>query len=211
MPAVDFWYEFASTYSYPAAMRVEALARERGVTLSWRPFLLGPIFAARGMADSPFNLNAAKGRYMWSDLTRVCARHGLPLRRPEPFPQNSLLAARVALALDDTRRPEFSRAVYTAEFGGGPPIAERATLAAILEGLGLNAADILERAVGAPVKDKLRSETARAESLGIFGAPNLVTADGEIFWGNDRLEEGIDWAVALTPARDEAPPRLPSP
>jgi 2-hydroxychromene-2-carboxylate isomerase len=196
VPKVDFWYEFASTYSYPAAMRVEALAAARGVALNWRPFLLGPIFAGRGMADSPFNLNAAKGRYMWRDLARICARDRLPLRRPEPFPQNGLLAARVALALDDARRPEFSRAVYAAEFGGGPPIAERATLAGILEAMGLRAGEILERAASAPVKDKLRSETAHAESLGIFGAPNLVTADGEIFWGNDRLEEGLDWALA---------------
>ena len=89
MPVADFWYEFASTYSYPAAMRVEALAASRGVRLRWRPFLLGPIFASRGMMDSPFNLDAAKGRYMWSDLKRICARLGLPLARPEPFPQNS--------------------------------------------------------------------------------------------------------------------------
>jgi 2-hydroxychromene-2-carboxylate isomerase len=195
VPAVDFWYEFASTYSYPAAMRIEALAAGRGIALHWRPFLLGPIFAAQGMTDSPFNLNAAKGRFMWRDLQRVCARLGLPLRRPEPFPPNSLLAARAALVLDDARRPAFSRAVYTAAFGGGPSIAERATIAAILEAMGLDAADILARAVSAPVKDKLRSETALAASLGIFGAPNLVTADGEIFWGNDRLEEGLEWAV----------------
>jgi 2-hydroxychromene-2-carboxylate isomerase len=196
VPAVDFWYEFASTYSYPAAMRIEALAAARDVALRWRPFLLGPIFAARGMMDSPFNLNAAKGRYMWSDLNRICARHGLPLTRPEPFPQNSLIAARVALALDDAQRPEFSRAVYAAEFGGGSPIAERTTIAAILAAIGLDANDILERASGAPVKDKLRSQTALAESLGIFGAPSIITADGEMFWGNDRLEEGLDWAIA---------------
>jgi 2-hydroxychromene-2-carboxylate isomerase len=197
MAAVDFWYEFASTYSYPASMRIEALAASRGVALHWRPFLLGPIFAAQGHADSPFNLNPAKGRYMWGDLQRICASLGLPLRRPDPFPQNSLLAARVALALDADRRPEFSRAVYTAEFGGGPSIGERAAIAAILEAMALNAGEVLDRAASAPIKDQLRAETKLAESLGIFGAPNLVTADGAIFWGNDRLEEGLDWALGL--------------
>jgi 2-hydroxychromene-2-carboxylate isomerase len=196
VPTVDFWYEFASSYSYPAAMRVEALAAARGVALRWRPFLLGPIFAARGFADSPFNLDAAKGRYMWSDLSRICAREGLPLRRPEPFPQNSLLAARVALAFDVARRPQFSRAVYAAAFGGGPSIAERGTIAALIEAMGLGAGAILERAVSAPIKDKLRAETALAQSLGIFGAPNLIAEDGALFWGNDRLEEGLDWALA---------------
>jgi 2-hydroxychromene-2-carboxylate isomerase len=195
VPAVDFWYEFASTYSYPAAMRVEALAQARGIALNWRPFLLGPIFAARGMGDSPFNLHAAKGRYMLRDLRRVCARLGLPLRRPEPFPQNSLLAARIALALDESKRPEFSRAVYTAEFAEGRSIADRATVGEILQAMNLDAEEILARAASAPNKDKLRSETALAESLGIFGAPTLATADAEIFWGNDRLEEGLDWAA----------------
>jgi 2-hydroxychromene-2-carboxylate isomerase len=195
VPVVDFWYEFASTYSYPAAMRVEALAEARGITLNWRPFLLGPIFAARGMADSPFNLHAAKGRYMWNDLRRVCGRLGLPLRRPAPFPQNGLLAARVALALDDSRRPEFSRAVYAAEFGEGRSIAEIATIAALLAAMGLDGGEVLAHAASGQIKDRLRGETALAESLGIFGAPNLVTADGEIFWGNDRVEEGLDWAV----------------
>jgi 2-hydroxychromene-2-carboxylate isomerase len=197
VPEAEFWYEFASTYSYPAAMRIEALAAAHGVALIWRPFLLGPIFAAQGMADSPFNLQAAKGRYMWRDLGRVCARHGLPLRRPEPFPQNGLLASRVALTLDSARLPEFSRAVYSAEFGAGASIAESSNIAAILETMGLDADEILRRAGTAPVKEKLRSQTARAESLGIFGAPNLVTADGEIFWGNDRLEDGLNRASAV--------------
>ena len=48
MTTVDFWYEFASTYSYPAAMRVEEAAASTGVAVRWRPFLLGPIFAAQG-------------------------------------------------------------------------------------------------------------------------------------------------------------------
>ena len=86
MPSAEFWYEFASTYSYPAALRVGALADERGVSLVWRPFLLGPIFVAHGWRDSPFNIYPAKGRYMWRDLERTCAAMGVPLKRPEPFP-----------------------------------------------------------------------------------------------------------------------------
>ena len=61
-PVLEFWYEFASTYSYPAAEGVEAAAAAAGVRVDWRPFLLGPIFAAEGWRDSPFNLYAAKGR-----------------------------------------------------------------------------------------------------------------------------------------------------
>src|SRR5215472_6854296 len=110
---LQFWFEFASTYSYPAAMRIEAQCALVGVQLRWRPFLLGPIFAAQGWNDSPFNIYPTKGRYMWRDLERICARAGLPLRRPTQFPRNSLLAARVACAAADAAwLPGFVRAVY---------------------------------------------------------------------------------------------------
>src|SRR4028119_111925 len=59
-PILEFWYEFASTYSYLAALRIEAMADEAGVALVWRPFLLGPIFSAQGRSSSPFNLYPAK-------------------------------------------------------------------------------------------------------------------------------------------------------
>ncbi len=76
MTTLQFWYEFASTYSYPAAMRIEGEAKARGVAIDWRPVLLGPIFGAQGMQDSPFNLYPIKGEYMVRDLTRLCAEDG---------------------------------------------------------------------------------------------------------------------------------------
>ena len=158
-------------------MRVEALAAERGVALVWRPFLLGPLFAAQGWRDSPFNLCPAKGRYMWRDLERICGALGLPLTRPAPFPQNSLLAARAALALDDALRPSYSRAVYRAEIGVAPE-------------------PLLARAVEDANKTALKAQTARAMALGLPDSPCLTTPDGEFFWGNDRLEQGLDWAHA---------------
>jgi len=194
MATAEFWYEFASTYSYPAAMRVAELAESRGVALAWRPFLLGPIFAAQGWRDSPFNIYPAKGRYMWRDIKRICDALGLPLIRPDPFPQNSLLAARVALALEGERRANFSRRVYAAEFGEGLPIAERALIAALLAKLDLDPEQVFCRAESDANKTLLKAESARAAELGIIGAPCLVTGDGEVFWGNDRLEQGLDWA-----------------
>jgi len=195
MAAAEFWYEFASTYSYPAAMRVARLAKARGVELTWRPFLLGPILAANGWRDSPFNIYPSKGRYMWRDMERICNALGLPLRRPEPFPQNSLLAARVALVLDGGARADFSRRVYAAEFGDGLPIADRATIATLLTSLGLDAESVLTRAENVANKALLKAETDRAAGLGVIGAPSLVTEDREVFWGNDRLEQGLDWAA----------------
>jgi 2-hydroxychromene-2-carboxylate isomerase len=198
--ALDFWFEFGSTYSYPAAMRIGALAAEAGVTVRFRPFLLGPIFQAQGWNTSPFNLYPAKGRHMWRDLERICAELSLPFRRPELFPQSGLLAARVALVgLDHPlgKSPwteDFCLAVYRAEFAEGRRIDQPETIRDILSGLNVDPEKTLAAAQTSEIKDKLRAQTAEAQRLEIFGAPTFMTPDGEMFWGNDRLERAIAWA-----------------
>jgi 2-hydroxychromene-2-carboxylate isomerase len=194
MPALDFLYEFASTYSYIAAMRITPLAQAAGVAVRWRPFLLGPIFKAQGWNTSPFNLYPAKGRYMVRDCERLCAGLGLTFRLPEPFPQNSLLAARVALVgLEEGWGEEFSRAVYRAEFCDGRQIGDATVIGGIADDLGRDGAATLARAQSDVVKTKLRANTEEAQRLGIFGAPSFVS-NGELFWGNDRLEHALDFA-----------------
>ena len=193
MSHVDFWFEFGSTYSYPAAMRLGALAKAEGVSIEWRPFLLGPIFQAQGWQDSPFNIYPAKGRYMWRDLQRVCQEQGLPLCRPSQFPRNGLLAARVACWFASEHWvPDFVRSVFAANFAEDQDISDPQVLERILAALGLPA-ERLSEAQAPAAKAQLRSETETAVSLGIFGAPTFAV-DGEIFWGNDRLEAALAWA-----------------
>jgi 2-hydroxychromene-2-carboxylate isomerase len=192
-PSLTFWYEFASPYSWLAAERIEALAAD--VEIDWRPFLLGPIFVAQGWTTSPFNLYPAKGNNMWRDMERLCALMGLsPLTRPDPFPQNSLLAARVATALPDASRPAFTRAVYRAEFAHNQPIADRAVIAQLLRDCGVDADAAVAAAETPENKAALRAATEQARALGIYGAPSWVTGAGELFWGNDRLEQALSWA-----------------
>jgi 2-hydroxychromene-2-carboxylate isomerase len=204
-PILEFWYEFASTYSYLAAMRIEAMADEAGVALVWRPFLLGPIFSAQGWSSSPFNLYPAKGRYMWRDMEREAARFGVPFHRPAPFPQNGLLAARIALlGADRGWTPAFTRAVYTAEFAGGRDIAGPEALSGILADLSLDPDAILAEAQADANKARLRRLNEEAQARGVFGAPTFLAEDGEMFWGNDRLEQALDWTLAQA-RRSEAP------
>ena len=194
-PVLDFWFDFASTYSYPAALRIRSLARPAGVSIRFRPFLLGPIFKAQGWQTSPFNLYEVKGRNMWRDLQRVCADLSIPFRRPEPFPQNSLLGARVALVgLGQGWGEDFSEALYRSQFAEGRRIDEPATVASVLAALKVEAEPVLAAAQSDAIKSELRSQTEAAKRLGIFGAPSFVTADGELFWGNDRLERALLWA-----------------
>lgn len=191
---VVFWYEFASTYSYPAAMRAEEAAKAAGVTLVWRPFLLGPIFGAQGWNDSPFNIYPAKGKYMWRDMARICQADGLTLKEPVRFPQNGLKPARLALlGQDEAWGPEFTRRVYLANFAGQKDISDEAVLSGILTSLGLDAAALTARSNESANKERLKAQTDEAIARGIFGAPSFLVGD-ELFWGNDRLDAALQWA-----------------
>jgi 2-hydroxychromene-2-carboxylate isomerase len=195
MAEIEFWYEFGSTYSYPAAMRIGRLAADARVVVRWRPFLLGPIFKAYGWNDSPFNIFAAKGRYMWRDLQRICQADGLPLKLPPAsFPQNGLKAARLALAGErDGWTPAFTRAVFAANYAEQKDISDEGTLQEILGALDIDA-DAAFAAANAPdTKEALKRQTEEASSRGLFGAPSFVVGD-ELFWGNDRLEAALAWA-----------------
>ncbi len=190
------WFEFASTYSYPAVSRVAEAARRASVPFVWKPFLLGPIFQAQGWDDSPFNIYPVKGRYMWHDLARVCAKHGIAFRRPTQFPRNGLLAARVAcLAAAEPWCGDFVRGVYHANFAEDRNIADPSVVASVLDGLGQAGAAVIARALEPANKERLRAATEEAQRLGIFGAPTFVV-DGELFWGNDRLEDALAWAAS---------------
>jgi 2-hydroxychromene-2-carboxylate isomerase len=203
-PRIDLWFEFASTYSYLAVWRAEELVRGVGLGLRWRPFLLGPIFQAQGWNDSPFNIYPVKGRYMWRDMERQCRATGMPFRQPTQFPRNGLLAARVAiLGAAEIWCPEFVRRVYQMNFGEDRDIADEEAIIGLLESMGLDGREICALSRTPENKDRLRQQTDEAVRLGIFGAPTFVVGN-ELFWGNDRLEHAVSWALRSAPA-DIAP------
>ncbi len=198
--SLEFWFEFGSTYSHLSAARVEALAAEGGVEVSWEPFLLGPIFASQGWDDSPFNVYPAKGRYMWRDIERRCGEVNVPFRKSSEFPRSSVLAARVAfLAKSEAWMPEFARSVFRANFAEDKDISDEGVVGGILESLGRSGEAWIEGSRSPENKENLKRQTGRAVELGIFGAPSFVVG-GELFWGDDRMEEALAWASNRSPA-----------
>jgi 2-hydroxychromene-2-carboxylate isomerase len=198
-PSLEFWFEFASTYSHIAAQRIEAAARNAGVPVVWRPFLLGPIFQQQGWNDSPFNIYPAKGVYMWKDMERTCAKLGVPFRRPSKFPRPSLLATRIALALELSPAlvAEFVRRVYLANFHDDADTTSNDVIRGILQSMALPDSDaVLERATATETKDRLRARSEEAVARGIFGAPTFLIGS-ELYWGNDRLEDALASCVAV--------------
>ncbi|MCA1826967.1 MAG: 2-hydroxychromene-2-carboxylate isomerase [Myxococcales bacterium] len=189
---MQFWFDFASTYSYVAALRIEEACASAGVTVEYKPFLLGPIFTEQlGIKDSPFNAFPVRGRYMWRDLERLCEKYDLPWRRPSVFPRNSVLAARVACCAGAAIAP-LARAIFKANFAEDQDISDVNVIRALVEGIGGDGAQALELAASADVKAQLRANTNEAQRLGIFGAPDFIAA-GELFFGQDRLDDAILW------------------
>ncbi|WP_306391323.1 2-hydroxychromene-2-carboxylate isomerase [Telluria beijingensis] len=197
MPAphtVEFWFEFGSNYSYLSAMRIEDAARAAGVPLAWRPFLFGPVFRELGWEGPPFVVQREKGEYAWRDTARRAQKYGLPFRRPSVFPRRALLPMRVALlAADEPWMGEFCRRVMRMAWAEDREIDAAAPVLAALDGLALDPLALLERAGLDAAKAALRAQTGEARRLGIFGGPSFIVA-GELFWGDDRLEDALAWA-----------------
>jgi 2-hydroxychromene-2-carboxylate isomerase len=190
---LEYWFDFASTYSYLTTMRIEEACAKRSIQIAWRPFLLGPLFKEQGWSTSPFNVYPAEGNYMWREMERHSRKYGLTqYRRPTGFPRNSLLAARIAVAAkDEPWLGQFIKKVFRLNFEQDKDISDRTHLIELLRKLGINADHWVSMADTDAVKMALRQRTEQARAWGIFGAPSFI-AKNELFWGDDRLEEACD-------------------
>lgn len=196
---IEFFYDFSSPYSYLAATQIEAVVARAGATLDPRPFLLGPVFQASGNA-MPASV-PAKGAYMFRDLRTWAADYGVAFRWPDFFPVNSVLPARMAVALSDaSERMRLSRAFFDAVWVQGVNVSEAAHATAVATAAGFDGEALAARATEQEVKDALRANVDDAVARGAFGAPTFFVAD-QMFVGNDRL------AFVERAARGERLPR----
>lgn len=209
MPAqLDFFFFLGSTYSYLSVLRAEALAEREGVMLNWRPFSVRTLM--REQNNSPFVGKPLKMAYMWRDIERRAQQLRLPFSGPPPYPIDAdELANRVAtLAAIEGWCPEFSQAAYRLWFWRKQDPGDAATLGELLSDLGHDAEAVLARANSEAVRARYAAETEAARALGLFGSPSFV-ADGEVFWGDDRLEEALAWSKSHRPAHE--PPAVVAP
>ena len=187
--SVDFYFDFSSSYSYLALPGIDRLTRERNVEFDWKPIALGAIFKARQHA--PPAPGSSKGDYVWRDVARTAEINEQPYHWPEPFPFNSIAAARIywhLAAIDTDNAVPWARAVFHASYGEGRDCSSPEVLAAVAQGLGLDSDALLEATGDDSVKTKLKEVTGEAMERGVFGAPTFCVGD-EMFWGGDRLQQ----------------------
>jgi 2-hydroxychromene-2-carboxylate isomerase len=197
--SLDFFYFFGSTYSYLSVMRIEGVAAAAGVEVRWRPFSVRALMIEQGnlMRSQPANKTA----YMFRDLERRAALHGLPFRRPTWPTDPDQLANRVGtVARIEGWCPAYTRASFHAWVAEGRPLGDPAALVAILRDLGKDPEAVVARAGTDEIRAAYDAETDAARRLGIFGSPSFAVGS-EIFWGDDRLEEAVAWAAGRHPAQ----------
>jgi 2-hydroxychromene-2-carboxylate isomerase len=204
LPDIEFWFEFGSNYSYLSVMRIEDMAHRYGIRILWKPFLLGPIFRALGMENSPFVLQKGKSAYVWQDMARQCRKYGLRWTKPSAFPRPGVLPARIALlGAEEKWIGAFCRAVMERNFVRDQDINGPEAMAEILIGLGLPVTALLAQTQSEPVKMRLREQTEQARARGVFGAPTFFVG-GEMFWGNGRLDDALTFAAECGAATSAA-------
>lgn len=195
--SLDFFFSLGSTYTYLTAMPIEAVAAAADVTVRWRPFSVRTIM--REQNNIPFRDKPIKTRYMWRDIERRAARHGLAFTRPPHYPNDGDPIANQLgmIAADQGWCAAFTKAVYRNWFLDDKDPGDRDNLQTILQGLGKDPALLLERAGATAARERYAAQTEIARRAGIFGSPSFMVGE-ELFWGDDRLEEALEWCTQQT-------------
>ncbi len=196
---VEFFFDFVSPFGYFASLRVDALAAEHGRTVEWRSMLLG-VSVLRVMGLKPMFDIPLRGDYLKHDAARYMRRHGIVLKRPIARPPTNPLFAGRAFHWLRVHAPDRARDAAAALFAAywAEDIAiESAETAADIAGMGI-AADrraLLDGIVGGEGAALLRQEVDASIARGVFGSPSFI-ADGELFFGVDKLELLEQWLAS---------------
>jgi 2-hydroxychromene-2-carboxylate isomerase len=192
-PRATFYFDLGSPYAYLTAERISGLFTEAGLEQpEWQPILLGGLFQHFGRTSWG---NGSEREAGIAEVERRAAAYGLPpLDWPEPWPGNMLMAMRAATFAKQTGRTvSFALAAFRQAFAAGRDLSEADNVLIAAAACELHPNALLKAVGTEAVKNALRQATDRAAELGVSGVPALVV-DGEVFWGDDRLEEAVSAA-----------------
>lgn len=190
---MDFWFAIGRTYSFLTVQRIETVARNHSVAVRWRPFNLRTI--TREMNNSPFAGKPVKAAYMWRDIQRRAAMYDLTANVPAPYPIAEYdLANRVAVVgMREGWGPAYVKETYRRWMADGQEPGSEPNLSSSLMAAGQDPARVGAAARESDVAREMTRATDEARHFGIFGSPSF-SVGGEIFWGDDRLEDAVSWA-----------------
>jgi 2-hydroxychromene-2-carboxylate isomerase len=186
MPQVTFYFDLGSPYAFLAAERLTSVLTE---PVAWQPLSLGGLFKANGRSSWALGDHRRRQTGM-AEVERRARDYGLePIRWPDPWPGNYLMAMRAAtFAFTAGRGRELTLQAFRDAFQRGRDLGVPANVLDAAERAGLDRAEVEAATQDPRVKQALREATDAAHELGVIGVPTLAI-DRELFWGDDRLED----------------------
>ena len=194
MTEIDFWFSIGSTYTFLSVNRISDVAKKENIKFNWKPFSVRKIMM--DMDNIPFTppSKKIKSNYMWRDIERRAKFYGFEAKVPAPYPLKEFdLANQLAiLGMNKGWGVEYVISTYKRWFQEGKEPATEPNLNEIFEELNLNKEAILKEVKSLEIENQYIQNTEIAYNSGVFGSPTFIY-NGEVFWGDDRLEDCIKW------------------
>ena len=194
MKHIDFWFSIGSTYTYLSVSRIAEVAKKENLSINWKPFSVRKIMM--DMDNIPFTppSKKVKSDYMWRDIERRAKFYGFDAKVPAPYPLKEFdLANQIAiLGMNEGWGVDYVTLTYKRWFQEGKEPAIEPNLSEILNELNLNRDEVNKNANSEGIKSQYLRNTDNAYNQGVFGSPTFIY-EGEVFWGDDRLEDCIKW------------------
>ena len=190
---LEFWFSVGSTYTALTVMRMNEIERLHNITLRLMPFSVRRVML--DMDNVPFPASkASKVTYMWRDIERRAAIYGFPVKVPAPYPlQEFDRANKIAfVGAQEGWIKDYVLHTYKNWFQHGLEAGSDENLKATFKTLSLDVKEILARSQTSEIDKLYEEQTSVAVKKGIFGSPTFIVG-GEVFWGDDRLEDAISW------------------
>lgn len=188
MADITYWFSPLSPFTYLASNRLE----EGGLSIEYRPFNIGPLFAATGGIPVP-QRSPQRQAYRLQELARLAQKYSMPLNlQPAHFPVDSTLACQWLIFLRDNRLDVGSaaRAVLAAVWARDLDISSAGTLRTLADEIGISV-DTVDGAIATP--DRVSAETDEAIQAGVFGSPFYGVGE-QLFWGQEKIQDVIEAA-----------------
>ena len=197
MNEVDFWFSIGSTYTYLAVNRLSEVSKKEDIKFNWYPFSVRKIMM--DMDNIPFTppSKKIKSDYMWRDIERRAKFYGFEAKVPAPYPLKEFdLANQIAiLGMNEGWGIDYVTSTYKRWFQLGKEPATEPNITEILQELNLDKEDTLNKAQSSEINNQYLDNTDKAYKNGVFGSPTFIY-EGEVFWGDDRLDDCIKWIKA---------------
>ena len=187
--SIDFYFDFISPYSYLGYKKLNLLNQNNQININYKPILLGGLHNLGGITAPAFNERKMKN--MKNDCELIAKKNDIEFKWNTKFPINSLYLMRGYLIIKDDLKKKYFDVCFDAYWKNNIDIENEKNVNSILEVVGQDKIEFIDRIKDAKTKEELKKVTSDAFKKDIFGAPTFVV-NNKIFWGQDRLGYALD-------------------